>query len=432
MASILFTISRSRARTIASMSCAAMVSLLVIPVQSQNLRVALPQATTLDPPGGHISALSDRNLDDYSIPRDIAGSARHFRLDFDVLVVSRQNGQLLYFDSNDNKDFTDDGDPQFFPYQQNQMRFVLPPVNSESDSIRYLIERKPEIPDSLLLTVMDSAGNLLPRPTQVWRTLHRDTAFSGRAGTFLFTYWLTVRQGSMNLDGRQIDVGVNLHSSNSTFSDANNFLLVDSDGNHQFDITSQLEVFPIAKDFRVANHHLKVIDVDPRGQWLAFSELAPDVVAPHHDPDLHASPYFGEMCHLDSSLFNLALTSLDGRDLTISELNKRFVLLNFWGEWCAPCLAEIPELVKARSLYGQDQLAILGFVRTERPGAAVRVAQEYKMVWPQVLLTDSLARFFSIFLYPTNILIFPGGSSAVRTQLINSSFFEHYIGRTHR
>ena len=421
-----------RARTVPHFFRAAFTLLLVMPAQSQNLRVELPQAVTLDPPGGHISILSDRNLADLRMPEDLVGQSRHFHLDCDVLVVPTENGQLLYFDSDDNKDFTDDGEPRIFPYRQDGIRVALPPVNPQSDSIRYLIERRPELPDSLLLAIMDTAGNLLPRPTQAWRHLLNDTAFSGRAGTYLFTSWLTARQGVMSLDGRQIDVGVNLRSSNSTFSDANNFLLVDTDGNHQFNITSQREVLPITGDFWIGSHHLKVIDVDSRGQWLAFSELTSDDVVPHHDPAWYMSPYFGEICQLDSSVFKLTLTSLDGRQFTIRELNKRSVLLNFWGEWCAPCLTEIPELIRARSLYSEDQLAILGLVRTERPDAAIRAAKEHKMSWPQVLLSDSLARTFGIFLYPTNILIFPDGSRALRTQSIDSSFFEHYIVRTHR
>lgn len=56
----------------------------------------------------------------------------------------------------------------------------------------------------------------------------------------------------------------------------------------------------------------------------------------------------------------LALPTLDGGTLRLSSLRGNLVLINFWATWCAPCLKEIPLLVKAQARYGARGLQILG------------------------------------------------------------------------
>ena len=39
-------------------------------------------------------------------------------------------------------------------------------------------------------------------------------------------------------------------------------------------------------------------------------------------------------------------TTLDGKGYKHSDLNDQYVFVNYFAEWCAPCLKEVPELVK--------------------------------------------------------------------------------------
>jgi thiol-disulfide isomerase/thioredoxin len=53
----------------------------------------------------------------------------------------------------------------------------------------------------------------------------------------------------------------------------------------------------------------------------------------------------------------LAIATLDGGSFDLSQQRGKWVVLNFWATWCAPCIKEIPEL----SLLAQrDDVELLG------------------------------------------------------------------------
>src|SRR5262249_54200763 len=56
----------------------------------------------------------------------------------------------------------------------------------------------------------------------------------------------------------------------------------------------------------------------------------------------------------------LALKDVEGRALRLSDYKGKVVLLNFWATWCAPCRAEMPDLVKWQREYKSRGLQVIG------------------------------------------------------------------------
>ncbi|HEX4896207.1 MAG TPA: TlpA disulfide reductase family protein [Solimonas sp.] len=56
----------------------------------------------------------------------------------------------------------------------------------------------------------------------------------------------------------------------------------------------------------------------------------------------------------------LRFTDLQGQPQDLAQWRGRWLLLNFWASWCAPCMDELPHLVEAQSLYGARGLQIVG------------------------------------------------------------------------
>lgn len=52
---------------------------------------------------------------------------------------------------------------------------------------------------------------------------------------------------------------------------------------------------------------------------------------------------------------NFTLTSLDGEDITLSDLRGKKVVLNFWATWCPPCKAEMPHMQSFYDEYAKEK-----------------------------------------------------------------------------
>ncbi len=69
-----------------------------------------------------------------------------------------------------------------------------------------------------------------------------------------------------------------------------------------------------------------------------------------------------------------SLTTVDGEELTLSEIRGNVVLLNFWGTWCGPCRREMPEFQKAFEEWHEKgfEIVAIAFNDTEEAIKAFR------------------------------------------------------------
>ena len=77
-------------------------------------------------------------------------------------------------------------------------------------------------------------------------------------------------------------------------------------------------------------------------------------------------------------------TSLDGEQVSLHDLRGQVVVLNVWGSWCAPCIAEAPALEAAYEQTKADGVAFLG-INTKDDAASARAHERrFDVTYPSI------------------------------------------------
>jgi peroxiredoxin len=93
---------------------------------------------------------------------------------------------------------------------------------------------------------------------------------------------------------------------------------------------------------------------------------------------------------------DFSLKTLDGRDVSLSSLRGRPVMVNFWATWCPPCRAEIPEIASLyREKHNGENFEILGVATQSNRDTIQAFATEFGMTFP--LLPDVESRVTSLY-----------------------------------
>ncbi len=81
---------------------------------------------------------------------------------------------------------------------------------------------------------------------------------------------------------------------------------------------------------------------------------------------------------------DINLPDPSGKDIALSSLRGKVVLIDFWASWCKPCRAEMPNVVKIYKKYKDKGFEIYGVSLDQAKEAWVEAIQQDGITWPQV------------------------------------------------
>jgi thiol-disulfide isomerase/thioredoxin len=108
----------------------------------------------------------------------------------------------------------------------------------------------------------------------------------------------------------------------------------------------------------------------------------------------------------------IEVKDIDGKSFRFTNLKGKYILVDFWATWCAPCLAELPRVQAAHTKYREKGFEIVQISLDETKPAVVDFVKVRKLPWVQIHNATSLGDMvaaFGVSSIPATFLIDPSG-----------------------
>ncbi|RRO25117.1 TlpA disulfide reductase family protein [Flavobacteriaceae bacterium 14752] len=107
------------------------------------------------------------------------------------------------------------------------------------------------------------------------------------------------------------------------------------------------------------------------------------------------------------SNYNLVLKDLNGQTVNLNQSQNKPVFINFWATWCAPCLAEMPDLDELHKTFKDD--VDFYFVSQESEKVLNKFITSKKYNLPVFIQQSQLPQPLNNDAIPSTYLIHPNG-----------------------
>lgn len=105
---------------------------------------------------------------------------------------------------------------------------------------------------------------------------------------------------------------------------------------------------------------------------------------------------------------DFTLATLDGQTVTLSSLEGKTVVVNFWATWCGPCRVEIPTF--SRFAENNPDIPVLGVAVDGTPEKLREAAKAFGITYPVLIADAATKKAYGISTLPTTVVVRPDGT----------------------
>lgn len=202
----------------------------------------------------------------------------------------------------------------------------------------------------------------------------------------------TTRRGMINIDNRQI--AFELSGWSGRYDEETNNVYFDLDGNGNLDKETRYspEAYKVRDKFININGKSYEFTADRYGDNLTLKPLAEKL------PDRadlrvgNAAPDF-------------SFKDLTGNQHRLSDYRGKIVLVDVWGLWCGPCVAEAPKLAAAYQRLKDKGFEIVSFDKGDTVENLQKFISVKQMNWTHSQTDDAFIKLYRVDRYPTYFLL---------------------------
>ncbi len=108
--------------------------------------------------------------------------------------------------------------------------------------------------------------------------------------------------------------------------------------------------------------------------------------------------------------FEIEATAIDGKKIKTDDFAGKYVIVDFFATWCAPCIAEVPRLQNHYSKYREKGLEVIAINLDDEREALDKFLKDHPLPWPVIHdkaddPMDKLQMKFGILALPTVMLL---------------------------
>jgi thiol-disulfide isomerase/thioredoxin len=198
------------------------------------------------------------------------------------------------------------------------------------------------------------------------------------------------------------------------------------------------EIEVIKRDF-LLKHTSSLAAIWLMEDMLIRSEIKPEELIPllkNVDMKKYGSHYFYRALNdrIDGSLASAVGkqcpgietdSTPDGTAFNIKSMRGKYVIIDFWGTWCSPCIQGMPHMKAFRDKH-KDKIQILGISNDRSADVWKAFIEKSAMNWPNILIGKGDKDFvtkFNVQGFPTKILISPDGKILLRESGEREDFY---------
>lgn len=81
---------------------------------------------------------------------------------------------------------------------------------------------------------------------------------------------------------------------------------------------------------------------------------------------------------------DFTLKTIDGKDLTLSKVEGKYILIDFWASWCVPCRASFPHLKELYAKYNKNGFEVIAIGTADEETKWKKAIEEDQTFWNHV------------------------------------------------